>query len=459
MQKNAITPRNHRPNRCHLFSRINNHIMKFRHIAPILFLLGHSPNLIALEEEHTSAAEVVAEVATESEQGDNSSKAEDSTNTEENKEAPAQPDEQTELSKANKLAAERLTQETNELRAEITRLKMERELISERMALDTAKRNEAIREAVAPLEAERDQLVREGEIAKQRAEKLANDLKSMQTEAALELTVLQNEIRRIEALEKRGQFADAEPEYLKNPLRDDSTLVISDRRIPLNGPVTTELADFVTTRIQFWNNKDRELPIFIVIDSSPGGSVMAGYRILKAMESSDAPIHVVVKSFAASMAAAICTLAEHSYAYPNSVLLHHQISNSIMFARLNLTQQREFYQQTTRWWDRFGVPIADKMGITAEKFIELMYENASSGDWVEFADEAHKLKWVNHIVETIEETAIVKDPNQTESANPAARFTAEEQLDDEGRPFVWLPRIDPTDVWFLHNPDGYFRAR
>jgi len=433
--------------------------MKIRLIASMLVLLGLSPNVIALEEGNASASEVVTDVALEAGQENDAAITEAAANTEEKAEAPAASGEQSELSRENKLAAERLTQETNELRAEITRLKMERELISERMALDTTKRNEAIREAIAPLEAERDQLVREGEIAKQRAEKLANELKSMQTEAALELTVLQNEIRRIEAIEKRGQFADAEPEYLKNPLREDGTLVISDRRIPLNGPVTTELADFVTTRIQFWNNKDRELPIFIVIDSSPGGSVMAGYRILKAMESSDAPIHVVVKSFAASMAAAICTLAEHSYAYPNAVLLHHQISNSIMFARLNLTQQREFYQQTTRWWDRFGVPIAAKMGITADKFIEMMYENASSGDWVEFADDAVKLKWVNHIVETIEETAILKDPDKTEATTPAARFKLEEQLDEEGRPFIWLPRIDPADVWFLHNPDGYFRAR
>ncbi len=412
----------------------------------VAFLLAQPTHTFANEEANSTETESgIVEDATEASDDD--------------AEASEEPDEHQELSRENRLAATRLTHETNELRAEITRLKMERELITERLALETAKRNEALREAIAPLEAERDRLAREGEIAKQRADKLANELKALQSEAALELTAMQNEIRRIEALEKRSKFADAQPEYLKNPLREDGTLVISDRRIPLNGPVTTELADFVTTRIQFWNNKDRELPIFIVIDSSPGGSVMAGYRILKAMESSDAPVHVVVKSFAASMAAAICTLAEHSYAYPNAVLLHHQISNSIMFARLNLTQQREFYQQTTRWWDRFGVPIAEKMGITADKFIELMYENASSGDWVEFADEAKKLNWVNHIVETIEETAILKDPDKTEGSSPAARFQLEEQLDEEGRPFIWLPRIDPTDVWFLHNPDGYFRAR
>lgn len=371
-----------------------------------------------------------------------------------------EPDEASELSKANLLAAARLTSETNELRAEITRLKMERELITERLSLETAKRNEALRELIAPLEAERDQLAREGEVSKQRAEKLANDLKIIQNEAALEITAMQNEIRRIEALEKRSQFLDGGPEYLKNPLRDDGTLVISNRRIPLNGPVTDALADFVTTRIQFWNNKDRELPIFIVIDNSPGGSVMAGYRILKAMESSHAPIHVVVKSFAASMAAAICTLAEHSYAYPNAVLLHHQISSTILGARLNLTQQKEFFQQTHRWWDRLGVPIAEKMGITTEKFIELMYQNASSGDWVEFADEAAKLKWVNQIVTNIEETAVLKDPDKAKNAtDTTAHHPFEEQLDDEGRPFIWLPRLVPTDVWFLYNPDGYYRAR
>jgi ATP-dependent Clp protease protease subunit len=427
--------------------------MKIRNTLTLFFLLATVPCAAAKEKaEAKSPEEISAEASAEN------NKAEDSENSE--SEDQKEPDENTELTRANRLAASRLTNETNELRAEITRLKMERELITERLALETARRNESLREAIAPLEAERDQLAREGEIAKQRAEKLANELKSLQAEAALELTAMQNEIRRIEALERRSKFANAEPEYLKNPLRDDGTLVISDRRIPLNGPVTTELADFVTTRIQFWNNKDRELPIFIVIDSSPGGSVMAGYRILKAMESSEAPIHVVVKSFAASMAAAICTLAEHSYAYPNAVLLHHQISSTIHGARLNLTQQREFFQQTNRWWDRFGVPLAAKMGITTDKFIELMYQNASSGDWVEFADEAAKLKWVNQIVTNIEETAILKDPDKNDSATKTtAHGQFEEQVDEEGRPFIWLPRLVPTDVWFLYNPDGYYRAR
>ena len=429
--------------------------MKIRHTFLILLLTAAAP--ISLARETTTPVE--AAEAEESATGESASDSNGTDADEEKQKTEAENgNDQTRPDEENNADADASDQETKELRAEINRLKMERELITERMALETARRNEAIRDAVVEMETERDLLARQGEIAKQRADKLANDLKAMQSEAALELTALQNEINRIETLQKRARFADAEPQYLKNPLREDGTLVISDRRIPLNGAVTTELADFVTTRIQYWNNKDRELPIFIVIDSSPGGSVMAGYRILKSMESSDAPVHVVVKSFAASMAAAICTLAEHSYAYPNAVLLHHQISNTIMGARLNLTEQREFYQRTTRWWDRFGAPLAEKMGITADEFIELMYKNASSGDWVEFADEAKKLKWVNHVVESIEETAILQDPDTADS-NATARFRLEEKIDADGNPFVWLPRIDPVDVWFIHNPDGYYRAR
>ncbi len=372
--------------------------------------------------------------------------------------------EQETLAADNKLEAERLTHATNAMRAEITRLKMERDLMNEKQALEIAKRQLVLKDELAKLEAEKDKLAEEGELSKIRAEKLGNDLKSAQAESAIEITRLQNEITRIETTEKRGEYADAKPVYLKNPLKDNGMLIISDRRIPLNGLITTSTADFVTARIQYWNNKDRTLPIFIVIDGSPGGSVMAGYRILRAMESSDAPIHVVVKSFAASMAAGITTLAHESYAYPNAVILHHQISSLVM-GQLNLTQQREFHQESERWWARLGTPIANKMGVSTDELIKKMYAHNSNGDWSEFAEDAQKLKWVNHIVRGIDETSFNKDPdtlpNPTVPSSVPARPNAAltEEIDANGKPFVWLPRLDPKDVYFLYNPDGYYRMR
>ncbi|MBX3739867.1 MAG: ATP-dependent Clp protease proteolytic subunit [Akkermansiaceae bacterium] len=372
------------------------------------------------------------------------------------KPAPSPSSETEALSTKNKLEAERLTAETNKLRAEITRLKMERELITERLALDAAKKAEAELKG----DADKEKLTKEGEIAKLRADKLTNDLKSLQTEAMLELTKLQNDISLIETTEKRAKFADAKPVYLEKPLRDDGVLVISDRRIPLNGMIVPATADYITSRIDYWNNKDKKLPIFIVIDDCPGGSVMAGYRILKSMEASEAPIHVVVKSFAASMAACITTLAEESYCYPNSLILHHQISSQLMFARLNLTQQKEFYQDSQRWWERLASPVAAKMGISTDDFIKKMYEKASGGDWSEFGDKAQELKWVNHILTGIEETSLNKDPDTTEKPKPAAAPAAfEETVDADGKPCMFLPRLNPKDVYFLYNPDGYYRVR
>ncbi|MBC7978946.1 MAG: ATP-dependent Clp protease proteolytic subunit [Armatimonadetes bacterium] len=367
-------------------------------------------------------------------------------------------DANTKLEVLNKLEAEKLTHATNDQRAEITKLKLERELITERLALESAKRKEASNDATAKSEIEIAELTQAAEVSKIRAEKLSADLKSIQSEMALELARLQTEIETIQTKAKRETYADSNPIQLKNPLREDGVLVISERRIPLNGMIVSETADFVTSRIDFWNNRNRELPIFIVIDDCPGGSVMAGYRILKAMEASDAPIHVVVKSFAASMAACITTLAKESYAYPNAVILHHQISSQLAFARLNLTQQKEFYQESQRWWERLAAPVAEKMGVTTDKFIEEMYARSSSGDWSEFGDRAKELKWVNHIVEGIVESSITLNPD-ADTANDSKKEAVREEVDSDGKVFSYLPRLNPKDVYFLYNPDGYYRMR
>ena len=427
--------------------------MKPIHTPAILLSLALAAWSPAKESAETAKPEEIAEAAKVAE----AAKPEDP-------ELAAKRKEQEALSIDNKLEAERLTKGTNEMRAEVTRVKLERELMTERLALEEAARQAALKKELSELESERERLLRENELAKVRAEKIGNQLKLAQTESSLEITRLQGEITRFETAEKRKSYADSEPVYLKNPLREDGTLVISDRRIPLNGMITPATADFITNRIDYWNNMDRDLPIFIVIDSSPGGSVMAGYRILKSMESSDAPVHVVVKSFAASMAAAITTLAKESYAYPNAVILHHQISAQVM-GQMNLTQQREFHEECQRWWFRFGTPIADKMGITTDELIKRMYARSTSGDWNEFGEDAQKLKWVNHIVQGVDETSFTRNPDMAASASPSTAPSISrpgalsEEIDSDGRPYAWLPRLDPKDVYFLYNPDGYYRMR
>ena len=34
-----------------------------------------------------------------------------------------------------------------------------------------------------------------------------------------------------------------------------------------------------------------------------------------------------------------------------------------------------------------------------------------------------------------------------------------EQLDQDGNPFVRLPRPNPIDHYYMHNPDNYYRFK
>ena len=367
------------------------------------------------------------------------------------------------LAKESALIAERSKRATAELRATVDKLKLEKEHLTEKLALEAIQRKSSGLKERRKFEIAQEKLTRESTLAKARAEKLANEMKAKQVEWAMETSRLEAEIKTLEVNKKRDNYADTAPSQLKNPVLKDGTLVISDRRITLNGAIVSRTADHVSTRLNYFNNKDTKLPIFIVIDSSPGGSVMSGYRILKAMEGSRAPIYVVVKSFAASMAATIATLAERSYAYPNAVILHHQMSSTLMFANLNITEQKEMYEESQKWWARLAGPVAKKMGISTDEFIKQMYENSSSGDWSEFADEAKRLKWIDHIVTAIHETSLVENPDAkkaaTAPAGPRSEYGMMEQVDDDGRPFVYLPRTNPRDYYFMYNPDNYYRSR
>jgi len=347
------------------------------------------------------------------------------------------------------------------MNAQIAKLKAEREIISEKQQIADLKKEAEDKLKQQEAEDLKVTLAREAAIAKSKASLASSQLSLEMTNITKASELREAEIEALKADTKRQNFADAKPIYLDNPLKDDGTLVISDRRITFNGPVLNETANYITERIHFYNNKDKTKPIFIVIGDSPGGSVMAGYRILKAMEGSDAPVHVVVKSFAASMAATIATLAEESYAYPNAIILHHQISSSFFFTTMNLTQQKESYEESQKWWIRLAQPIADKMGITTDQLIKQMYEKNSDGNWVEFATEAKKLKWINHIVERVKETSQVINPDSVskKSGNKESTINSKESLDKQGRPCMYLPRINPHDVYFLYNPDGYYQLR
>jgi len=351
-----------------------------------------------------------------------------------------QSDELQKLSLENKLADESSKKDTTMLSAELDKLKAANDLKSEQqreLSIADYKERNAI-----DLESKRLDLAER----RFKIEKMTADSRMNQLDSDLELRGKKEEWKK---------EANTEPVYLSQPFQD-GRLVVSDRRIALNGPIFNGSADEVTDRIHYFNNTSTA-PIFIVIDNSPGGSVMAGNRILKAMQASKAPVYVVVKSFAASMAAVITTMADQSYVYPNAIILHHQMS-SMNWG--NMTELKEQLEMARQWEQRLHAPVAKKMGITMDEFRKKMYEKNSDGDWQEFGDKAVDYKWATSVVDRIEETGFIKNPDAQAEVKPAARSyygDLDEKTDEKGQRYAQLPRLDPYDFYFIYNPDRYYR--
>ena len=301
------------------------------------------------------------------------------------------------------------------------------------------------------------ELENDAKLAKIKADKKTDEMNVEKAEWKLKTEKLEAEMSILKIKQELDTYLDKKAVYLDDPLKEDNTLVISDRRIPLNGPISAKLATEITHKINYYNNKDEKKPIFLVIDSSPGGSVMAGYLIVKAMQSSKAPVYVVLKSFAASMAAIIVSTADKSFAYSHATILHHQPS-MFQHGSNNLTQQKESYKHLEKWWKYLATPVAKKMGISIDEFQKQMYVHSSKGDWSEFAMDAHKLKWVNHIVDEIEETGILHSTLKKDEKDKSAKEQKSAILKKDGRPVHYLPMLSPTDAYLIYNPNGYYQT-
>ena len=234
-------------------------------------------------------------------------------------------------------------------------------------------------------------------IKEEQRTRLRNDLiKEKIREVDLQLRL----IKRNRTLEKQVNRPQPYTENPFNPLKN--ILTVSDRQIMLDEPVTRPSADKVVKEINFYNNKSKK-PIFLMI-RSPGGSIMAGYQILNAIKHSEAPVYVVVKEFAASMAAIILALSERSFAMPDARILHHEPST---FFRGNTSAMMEELEVMKEFERRLVGPLLEKFGYSSiEEWRADIYKHTKSGDWEEFGDRAHKLGWVNNLVVNIKDTSV-----------------------------------------------------
>lgn len=363
------------------------------------------------------------------------------------------------LALENSLRTERLNLEAAEAKTKLDRLNLEIETVTKEASLEQARRRAELEKELGGLKAEDERLKVANSVASQKMEAQLAEMrlreaqyKTEKAQLEIELAQLQSQLSVREKSEILRDLAPPERRYTLEPF-SDGVLQISDRRIAMNNVVTNNVANHIAQRIDYFNNQNTEFPIFLVIDTSPGGAVMAGYKVLKAMEGSQAPVYVVVKSYAASMSAVIATTAEKSFAYPNAVIVHHQMG---WFGQGNLTQQREQLEEAQQWWRRLALPVAEKMGLTLDEFIRRMYEENSDGNWSEFADAAVELHWIDQTVDTIWDTSMDRNPDRF-GERPIVGLALDEKIDSEGNPYVVLPRLSPFDAYFIYNPGRYYR--
>jgi len=384
----------------------------------------------------------------------------------------------------NELQLEKARQEWVQLMADQEKLLLENEFQSAQQQqilakLETLKTHSELenylheqehKKTLAKLESEREQLAMQNALLeeKNKQEELKIQLKTAQlnfeiaqfefekTQKGLDMEELAEKISAREQIEFWESQVNSPKQYLKEPFINDH-LIISDRKIELEEVIFPGTAAYVNERIHFYNNKTTEYPIFLVIDTCYGGSVMEGSKILEAMKASRAPVYVVVKSLAASMAAVITTLAERSYAYPNAVIVHHQLWTGAIGNQREIEEQLEMAKN---WTKRIMYPVAEKMGLSMEELVKKMYEKNSIGDWYEFADVAIKLKWVDTVVKDIRDTSFKRQPVDTEDNEEDMMLLGSglsEKLDQQGQHYLKLPRLNPLDFYFVYNPDNYYR--
>jgi ATP-dependent Clp protease protease subunit len=322
----------------------------------------------------------------------------------------------------NVLAEEERTQQRAEIEAKKSLLEAENNLREEKnrqFDLDVAQENSKIALETARIGLRREQ-------------------------ANLEVDTLDQKINKRLKLEEWNSQANNTPAHLAKPLTDDNILFISDRRIELPDVILPGTAAYVSNQMDFFNNKNNEQPIFLIIDNCAGGSIIEGSKIIQAIQSSSAPVHVLVKAYAASMAAVIVSLAKQSYAYENALILHHQIIGGF---NGNITQQKEYLDFTEQWAQRLLKPIADKMNITLDAFYQKMYENNSAGNWMEFADKAKTLGWVDHVIGRVRETGI-----QYPTQPPEIDFMLPFALENKAKTPTALPKLNVGDFYYMTKP-------
>ncbi|CAA6816470.1 MAG: Unknown protein, partial [uncultured Sulfurovum sp.] len=157
------------------------------------------------------------------------------------------------LSLNNTLKEEGLKSEYSELLRKLQKLRWEKELLSEQLELKELETKTKSYDVATKHAQEIEVLEYMAKVESINDERNNAKIEKEKQERALEIAKLKSEVEVFESTKERAKYINTKPVYLDNPLTEDNKLIISDRRISINGSISTKMANEITTKIDYFN--------------------------------------------------------------------------------------------------------------------------------------------------------------------------------------------------------------
>lgn len=186
------------------------------------------------------------------------------------------------------------------------------------------------------------------------------------------------------------------------PSNEDNTLyneIIRDflkkRTLVLNGEICDDQLESICLMILKWNSEDIDKPIekrkpIKLFINSDGGDAIFGDMLLSAITSSKTPVYTVGFSMCASMASYVLAAGKVRYAFPNTVVLVHDGSRTIVGSG---NKSKDIQKFLDRLDDRGTQFFLDHTKMTKE-----FLEDNKDREYYMFSDEAKELGLIDKII-------------------------------------------------------------
>jgi len=164
---------------------------------------------------------------------------------------------------------------------------------------------------------------------------------------------------------------------------DVYSMLLQERIVFINGAIEEDMANDVIAQLFYLEQDDPSKDIYLYIDS-PGGSVIAGWKIIDTMNLIKPRVGTLVTGLAASMGATILAAGEPGMrkALPNSSIMLHMVSagNSGHVYDMEISMEK-----TKSFNERLMKQLAENVGMTTKALKRIIHRDK----WLD-ADEAIK---------------------------------------------------------------------